>query len=233
VSLRALAEFNAQVIGRAQARDLRLSGPSAVAFFVGSESNRPSSEIQRLDRRVWWRRPDHWRDDSILAETGDTTVCIAQGDRSYVYFSATNTLHRYSVSRPQRSLFQRLTNRPVVPRVVRIDERLSQTPFVLPPSRTRGWKLVAGGHDEIAGRAVIRVVGNRIDTAASFGPVSQVSECELLVDEMRGVILRFAGRIEGEVAFTMTVSSVQFDEPLSDDTFVSRVPPNARVNPSL
>jgi hypothetical protein len=77
--------------------------------------------------------------------------------------------------RPRRSLFQRLTNRRVVPRVVYIGERLSETPFVLSPSRIRGWELVAGGREEVAGRAMIRVVGDRIDAAASLGPVSQVS----------------------------------------------------------
>jgi outer membrane lipoprotein-sorting protein len=193
------------------------------------KSKEPLSEVQSVDRRLWWRRPEDWRDDSIL-QSGDTTVCVAQGDRSSVYFSATNTLYRYSVSRPRRSLFQRLTNRRVVPRVVQIDQRLSETPFVLSPSRIRGWELVAGGREEVAGRAMIRVLGNRIDAAASLGPVSQVSACDLLVDEMRGVVLRFAGMIEGEVAFTMTVTSVQFDEPLSDDTFVLRVPPSARLD---
>jgi hypothetical protein len=84
-----------------------------------------------------------------------------------------------------------------------------------------------------AGRRAVRVLATR--SAAESRAESRlalweyVDQYEILVDAERGVLLRYAGIVDGEEAGVFSVRAVHFDEPIADEVFSHQPPKGTRI----
>jgi len=171
--------------------------------------------------KVWWRRPDCWRDD-ITWDTGDSAVSIVCGATSVSYLSALDT--RRGARQPH--LFMRrlraVLGRHALRHEPTLQQRLEQMPLAQARGLTQGWSLTTLGEREHAGRRTLRVRAVRGTGAMRFGLWDYVNEYIVDVDEERGVLLRCAAIVDGKEAAVLGARSVTFDEPIPDAVFTDR-----------
>jgi hypothetical protein len=205
LQLDCVAEYDTARLQRA------LGGDAGTVALVGGDA------VERFHHRwrVWWRRPDCWRDD-ILWDTGHSAVSVVCGGSSTSYLSALDRKRRMD---PPRSLMRRffaVFSRPEFVYQPKLADRLAQMPMVLPIGLTRGWVLQLLGSGEHAGRATLRIQATRGTSAAAFGMWNRVNEYVVDVDVERGILLRCGAMLDGTEASVDRAQSARFDEPIPD-----------------
>ncbi len=229
-----LAEYDTALLQHAADRSTpdraRLLAMGALARLEAPDPQPGVGEDRRFrhEWRAWWRKPACWRDD-IVWQNGATAVSIVCDAAASSFISPRRTL--YTSERPHGTLAR--LRAALGPRadhhVPRLEDRLQQVPLVEPSFLATGWQLAALGEDRHAGRAVVRVRATRLDTTSRPALWDYVQEYDLLVDRERGVLLRYAGLVDGKEAGVMSVRSVRFDEPIPDDVFRYHPPKGTKV----
>ena len=211
IQLDCLAEYNTAQLeaasGRSSSGGVRIADPTA-----------ENPQRFRHDWRVWWRRPDCWRDD-IIWDTGHSAVSIVCGGASSSHVSALDPRHMPSKAPSFLARLGRRFTRQEFSYEPTLAERLSQMPLVQPQGLMHGWSLATRDSVEHIGRAALRVRATRGPDAAQFGMWDYVDVYDVDIDQERGVLLRCAAIIGGSEASVLTVRSVRFDEPISAEPF--------------
>jgi hypothetical protein len=238
---------NGPVLARAMQRSIpdfeqRVAEGSIAMFEARRETPRGSGQEDdpwsRHSWRAWWRKPSHWRDDYQLGDEwgdrGGNVVQLAVGASSSVYVPMLRTL--YTNQRPD-GLVARLKHA-VGPRnyfrLPTVTNRLRETCLVDPSFLADGWELSILGDRTHAGRSAVRARAQRLSAASEeggerLGYWDYIKDYEILVDRERGILLRYAGIVDGEEAGVLSVRSVRFDEPIPDEIFAYEPPEGTRV----
>jgi hypothetical protein len=230
-----VADYNTVLLQRAFERSMPdLPGLVDSGAVVQVESRRAQpgagdgNQHFRHESRVWWRKLGCWRDD-IVWEDGATAISIVCGAISSYHASLLNTL---TTNRRPEGFFPRLRSLLSTPShqvLPSVEDRLRQIPLIEPSFLARGWDLTILGDRRHAGRDTLRVKATRIMEDSRPALWASVAEYEVLIDQERGVLLRYAGIVDGEDAGVLSVRSVRFDEPIPDDVFSYHPPEGTRT----
>jgi outer membrane lipoprotein-sorting protein len=106
-----------------------------------------------------------------------------------------------------------------------VEKQLQQISLIDPSFLASGWNLTVLNDRRHAGRDTIQVRATRLSSSAGDALWEYVDEYEVSIDQERGVILRYAGIVDGEEAGVFSVRSVRFDEAIPDEIF-SYEPPD-------
>ncbi len=180
------------------------------------------------DWRAYWRKPCHWRDE-IIWVGGATAISISCGATSLAYVSFLRTL--YTNRRPE-GLLARLRSvlgpQPAY-RLPTVETQLELLPLIDPSFFATGWELTVLDERTHVGRKTLRVEAVRVARDSRPALWQWIDHYEILVDEERGVLLRYAGIVDGEEAGIFSVRSVNFDEPIPDAIFSYEPPEGTSI----
>lgn len=230
------AASNGLVLAREMERSIpdfeqRLAEGSIARFSARSTGSQGSADHDnpwhRNKWRVWWRKPSCWRDD-IVQDWGGATH-LACGALSSVYVAQLRTL--YTNQRPDGFLAQvkhALGGRNYFS-LPTVESRLREIPLVDPSFLASGWELTVLDERTHEGRKAVRVRAKRLVAEPRLSHWDYIKEYEILVDAERGILLRYAGIVDGEEAGIMSVRSVRFDEPIPDDVFFHEPPEGTKI----
>jgi hypothetical protein len=233
------AEYDSPLLARAMQRTIpnfeqRVREGSVAIFEAGPSTGASSAGGRerrlRLDWRAWWRKPSAWRDD-LTWEDGSTAVSVANGPVTMMYVPHNRTFYTNQPSGGQRSWLGRWL-RPPVPQLASLEDRLRETVLLDPAFLASGWDLTAVGERRHAERAATRIRARWIGDgrlAPERQPFLGVDEYEILVDRERGVLLRYAGLVDGEEAGVYSVRTARFDQPIPDEIFSYQPPAGTKV----
>jgi hypothetical protein len=102
-------------------------------------------------------------------------------------------------------------------------------PLLDPSPLASGWELTLLDDCAHAGRNTLRVRARWMGAEPRPLLWEGVNEYEILVDRERGVLLRYAGIVDGEEAGVFSVCSVRFDEAIPDEVFSFEPPEGTRI----
>ena len=235
IRLECMAEYDAGLLERALGRCVpdmpRLLESGALARIQPPGSRGAAggpNQRHRHDWRVWWRKPCCWRDD-IVWENGAAVISTHCAGLSSSYVSFLRTL--YTNRRPKLLLTRLKAALGAFSdyQLPTVDRQLELIPLLEPSFLASGWDLDVLGERVYAGRATLRVKATR--RGAGPGPAlwKCVDEYEILIDQERGVLLRYAGIVDDEEAGVLSVRSVAFDEPIPDEVFSYEPPHGTRM----
>jgi outer membrane lipoprotein-sorting protein len=235
IQLELACESNGPVMALAMERSIpdfqeRLASGSIVRFEASRVETGTGDDDPwaRYEWRVWWRKPSCWRDD-LVWETGTAGKTIVCDGASSMYVPQTRT--QYTTRRPVGLLADLRSL--LAPRrrfqLATVEERLEQIPLVDASYLAGGWELAVLDERMHAGRNAVRVRATRIGAASRLGVWNYIDQYEILVDAERGILLRYAGIVDGEEAGVMSVRSVRFDEPIPDEVFSDEPPKGTKI----
>jgi hypothetical protein len=173
--------------------------------------------------RVWWRRPNCWRDEYEFASGGSQVVSIACAEESTFYEPTFGRL--YTTRAPSENAVP-FSIDVVQPEWGTIPMRL-QSIALFSDFGMSGWALDAIGKRTHCGRDGVLIRARRGAVEPNVWP--WVDEYELLVDLERGVLLSCAGIVDGQHAVVMSVRSIEFDAAIPHTVFSFEPPAGTKI----
>lgn len=175
--------------------------------------------------RIWWRKPDCWRDEYEFASGGSPVVSIASEAEATFYEPTFETLYT------TRAPTERPEGLPSSVDVVQAEwgtiiARL-QSIALFSDFGMSGWALDAIGKRTHCGRDAVIIRARRGAVEPEVWP--WVDEYELIVDLERGVLLSCAGIVDGQHAVVMSVRSIEFDAAIPDTVFSFKPPAGTKI----
>lgn len=236
------AEFNGLVLAREMERSIpnfqqrlaegsiaRLEAKKTFTSTATREDDGDDDPWSRHAWRAWWRKPSCWRDDYLWENGSGAAIQIACGDSSSVYVSM---MHRLYTNQRPDGLFARLKSS-LGPKnyfeLPTVESRLREIHLVDPSFLTSGWELTVLDDRMHAGRNTVRVRATRRATQPRLAYWDYIKDYEILVDAERGILLRYAGIVDGEEVGIMSVRSVRFDELIPDTVFADQSPTGTKI----
>lgn len=175
--------------------------PGSTATLTATSQTQHTETTSRFDLRLWWRKPGCWRDENqgsgyILG----TILCDGRA------FSFDPHTQRWQPSTSNVVLEDRLDDVPL------LDPSFLLTSHDLRPLA----ETVHTGREAVQVQAIYRKGKSRI-----YEPVfwTTADEYALLVDKERGVLLRYAAKLNGQEVAVAAVDHIEFDEPVADAVF--------------
>ncbi|MGH8437386.1 MAG: hypothetical protein ACRERX_23660 [Pseudomonas sp.] len=229
VSIEWVEEYS-EIFSRAFERRLPLDLPAGSESTVTLEAQRTGPAgmpPSRHECRAWWRRPCNWRDERRW-DGGALAISVSDGATASAYVSSLHTL--YTNQRTQRLVtrIRSLLQPQMGYQLPTVENRLQNIPL-LDPSFLASWELATLGELKYLDRSCFRI--GAVRTNATPGPVPWhwVDEYEVLVDQEVGVLLRYAGIVDGEQAASLSVRSVHFNDPIPDEVFSYEPPEGTKT----
>ncbi|HLU10183.1 MAG TPA: hypothetical protein VK003_10990 [Oceanobacillus sp.] len=184
-----------------------------------STSETESSVISRYFRRVWWQKPDCWRDED-QREEGGSTITIICGGKWWAFSPGIQTLYT-NVTTEEPGHHQNIREIKIGS-APDIEDRIDDIPLLDPSFLLASHDLqiisdtVHAERDAIQIKAIYRKGKSR-----SYEPMfwSTADEYELLIDKERGILLRYAAKLAGEEFAVASVDQVSFDQPIPERIF--------------
>lgn len=175
--------------------------PGSTATLTATSQTPHTETTSRFDRRLWWRKPGCWRDEN--QGSGYTLGTILCDGRA---FSLDPHTQRWQPSTSNVVLQDRLDDMPL------LDPSFLLTSHDLRPLA----ETVHAGREAVQVQAIYRKGKSRI-----YEPVfwTTADEYALLVDKERGVLLRYAAKLNGQEVAVATVDHIEFDEPVANSVF--------------
>jgi hypothetical protein len=170
--------------------------------------------------RLWYEKPDRWREEQRTPE-GELLRCVVAAGRRkplWIYHPPEVAVH--------------------VPSVPEVRDPDPDFAFMLDPSEESFYHSVVddttihktGRGATLADREAVEVMIKTISWGYppiifhGFHAPDGTTDHLLLIDEETGVILRAAARLEGREFYVAEVTEVAFDEELPEDTFKLELP---------
>jgi hypothetical protein len=186
-------------------RWIRQQSPNSLAMLSSADKAQPVKSPSRFHRLVWWQKPTCWRDENYSNAQNKQITIVCEG--------------RVSILNPHT---QRWDSNPVTDEAATLEDRIDDIPLLDPSFLLTSHTLrplaniVHAGRDAVQVQAVYRKGKSRI-----YEPMfwATADEYELLVDKERGVLLRYAAKLEGQEFAVATVNHLVFDEPIADTIF--------------
>jgi len=227
--------YQVEALAEMQERWAAQRGPKSVRPLeakAGSGVQNPSE--MTVQRQVWWRRPDCWRDETELSGQGRNIRVICP-DRWSFYSAADRKLFTNALpDGPQHQ--QRILRGRQPPGAGQIrpgvEEAVNEVPLLDPAFLLASHELEPGADVQYAGREALQVraiARKGKETARDPFFWGGADDYELLVDKERGVLLRYAAKLRGQDMAVAAVERVVFDAPIPDDVFTFTPPPNASI----
>ena len=171
--------------------------------------------VKTYQRRLWWQKPDCWRDED------QGMISIFCREQWWLFSSGydhltTNVMPLEQWSRMGIRNVQRGSGKPTW------EDRLRNIPLADPSFLLASHDLQPLATVRHVGREATRVRGTPRNTAHSIHDGifwSTADEYDLLVDKERGILLRYAARLDGQEFAVAEVEHVSFDEPIPQDVF--------------
>ncbi|MFO7321000.1 MAG: hypothetical protein DIU68_004670 [Chloroflexota bacterium] len=193
------------------------SGQFASLKATGSEGD--AGSMTKITRRVWWRKPACWRDETGTTSRMVTVICDGAGA---TFALEANPSDAAGSGSGEQSPVRRLYSSSPPDIEARLDDVPLLDPSFLLTSHTLEplEETVYLERQAIRVRATYRKGKNRIYEPLFWGTAD---EYELLVDQERGILLRYAAKLEQREIAVASVRHVAFDQPLSDDLFAAAI----------
>jgi hypothetical protein len=189
----------------------------------GNASNKVAyDDVWEGSGRVWVRPPDESRVEARVGNVGPTLMVVGHQGWVHRWPNGPTTSETFTSDREGRRDQDWVDSR-------HPEEALA---LLAPAELTRGYALTVLGDTVAAGRPVLRVDGQPIhggkaqeDPDNRRGLFSDADRIQLLVDRERGVLLRWAGLVDGAeyaaTEFTEIVFDTNLEEALFDPTLVT------------
>lgn len=213
--------LSARAIERAarseEAKSVKSTGPAV----------EPTGLHAVLEWKVWWRKPDCWRDDIKYGSGGNDSTIIRLGESSN-YSSSAKTLH---TTRNPKGLGQLLRHRLAgrSPNIGTLEDRVRNMPLLSGSFSAAGWELRPIDNQRFCGRDGVLVRATWPSADPSPTPWDWIREYRLIVDRQRGVLLRCECLADDQKAIVVSVRSIQFDAPIPDSVFSYKLPPGTKT----
>lgn len=182
----------------------------SVMTLQSSSPSAATAERYTLQRRVWWQKPDCWRD-----ENGGLIIILCNGRAAYFDINA----------EPDDPLTQQIqaqmNNQPLD-----IEDRVDDIPLLDPAFLLASHALEPLHETTHAGRkAVVVRATYRKGKSRAYEPMfwTTADSYQLTVDRERGILLRYAAILDDEEFAVASVDAVVFDGPI--DASVFALPP--------
>lgn len=178
----------------------------------------PHNGPATLGWRVWWQRPDRWRDE-ITWEGGVKGVSVAAGGRLRSFVIAADGTRRESASLVPNDYAPSGKDEMRDARAASLLRRLRELPLLDPSCFLSGWNLSSGEPTSHIGRRAWRCTASASPTATTF-LWRYVRDYSLVIDDERGVVLQCTGWHHGAPVGSLSVTTAHFDVPLDDALFL-------------
>jgi hypothetical protein len=176
-----------------------------------------SQNVSRFYRRVWWRKPACWRDENE-DEAGSNMISILCDGQWWSFHTAGQTLHTNVETHDIKSGIHVVTN--TAP--PHVEDRVDDVPLLDPSFLLTSHDLEIVGDTVHAGREAVQVKAvYRKGKNRTYEPMfwSTADEYQLLIDQERGILLRYAAKLAGVEFAAASVEQISFDEPIPDTVF--------------
>jgi outer membrane lipoprotein-sorting protein len=227
--------YRPDLMSAAQDKWMAEQPPVSVAVLSSISAKETGSETQDemgrvIRRRVWWQKPSFWRREEHAKAT---IITIIHEDDFWSFSSARNRL--YTNVMPDEG-----PSHPNIRRVSRrkgehfpdLEQEIKDVPIVDPSFLLATHELQRMESTVFAGREAVRVRGVfRKGRDLGWEPRfwGFADEHEFLVDEERGILLRYAARFKQQDFAVASVEQVIFDEPIPESVFIFTPPPSTFV----
>ena len=186
----------------------------------------PSGEALDEVWRVWWKKPDCWRDEFVRGTT-PVSVNMVRGRVASTYISTFREVYTNDPSLGGKT--RRKAGRAPAIRLPSIASQLEQIALLQPPFSASGWTLRVLDETQFLNRSVIHIDAQRTAAAPHHPYWEGVDRFTAFVDAERGLPLRMAAIVAGAEAATHTAHSIRFDQPIDEGTFQIDPPAGAAV----
>jgi hypothetical protein len=198
--------------------------PGSVAVLRSRSSNAEikAGAVKRYFQRVWWQKPDCWRDENQGEEGRGGITSICRG-KWWTYSSGIQTL-RTNMTTEELGRYQSIREIKEIKNGTApdIEDRVDDIPLLDPAFLLASHHLLLMSDTVHAGREAVQVQAlYRKGKSRSYEPMfwSTADEYELLIDKERGILLRYAAKLAGEEFAVASVDQVIFDEPIPERIF--------------
>jgi hypothetical protein len=211
------------------AREAAVRSPGSSIISLGVRGMDDSGEWLRLDWRVWWSPPSHWRDEHRWPGR-DAIVEVVRDEARMIYLPFERTLYTNERLAPDGP-WELISPPPGIFELPSLSNRSNVFPLFRPRLPQASWQFSTLDENEsFLGRRVRRVRATRRtghDDASGLWP--WVDELECLVDDDLELVLRVVGISAGESIAEFAIDELRLDEPMGEDLFAFVPPPRTRV----
>jgi outer membrane lipoprotein-sorting protein len=205
---------------------------SVAVLRASSGKTGKTAQEWNIRNRVWWQKPDCWRLEN-QRENQDLLTKILCESRWWNYSSRDGKLST-NVETPEKAPGLRIRkSRLKNMRIPSIEDEIKDTPIVDPSFLLAIHNLQPQENVVHAGREAGRVTGvPRKGRDLSWEPQfwSAADEYEFLVDQERGVLLRYSAKLKGQEYAIASVDELIFDDLIPESVFSFTPPPNTSVD---
>lgn len=201
----------------AEQRWMDMNPPGSVAMLTSLAAS--ATRITDVRKRLWWQKPDCWREEQQLGENRHTTTTILCRDAWWAFRSGEEMLYTNTtlIEQHRRSGMRIEKGHPPD-----IQQLTMGVPLLDPSFLLTSHALEIIGVGEHAGREAVHVRATyqkRKDHLHDAFFWATADEYRLLIDAEYGVLLRYAGLLDGSAYAVSSVEHIAFDAPIPPETF--------------
>ncbi len=238
VHLECTYDADPELISRAWTRrvEKRAEGDENSRFSIEFRSqSAQAAGIQRVSSRIWYRKPNCWRGETVSSTNG-TSVQIVCNQESSHYLSWLRTL--ITTRRRPAGIGDGFTSAVtdmlvpdslLTPDTRTAEELVRDTILLSPPFGDAGWDIQTIGRIMHRGRDALLMRAKWIGEGHVPTRWKSIDDYRLIVDSERGIFLRCEGIVDDQPAVVVEASSIEFDLPIPDSIFSFEPPAGTRI----
>jgi len=214
--------YDEKVMRTVQDRWAALHSPDSVAALKTDSQpyeRKPQNTVRHVHRRVWWKKPDCWREEQQL-DGYAKSIAMLCNDEWWALGSRGDILYTNVKDRERWSRFGVQDVREGNP--PDLEDCIRGVPLLDPSFLLISHDLVPLGDTVHAGREAVQVRATYLKGKSQLHEAffwATAEEYELLVDKTYGVLLRYAAKVDGRVFAVSSVEQIEIDRPISQDVF--------------
>lgn len=170
--------------------------------------------------RLWWAKPNRWRDEERSEEIG-RYLRIVRPDQVLIYASKIGVVQEWRADDPSD-----LGKAEEV-----LAARLESTPLAAPAFLADRCEIARGEDAVCLNRPSVRATAYPVARTPHNYYWPYVTRYELEADRATGILFEYSGFVSEEWAFSLTATELAVDVQLPDSVFVFRPPPRSRRIP--
>jgi hypothetical protein len=198
---------------------------SVTALTSTSAKEENNRQVTKVRKRIWWQKPNCWRDEEQLESHGNNITILCDGQWYNMDSQAGALYTNVLIPEEQRShLGIREVKAGSPPS---LEDRIDSVVFIDPSFLLTSHDLLPIGDVVHAGREAVRVQAtyrkNESRIYESFFWTT-ADEYELLVDKEYGILLRYSAKLPGQELAVSAVDHVSFDAMIPENIFSFPLP---------